>query len=132
MRWFIVIEEQPIEGFPNLFIEGEIIGYENGEGREMPAPGHEASAISRDQLLAHPGGQAALERWESADDSVYRAFRLADLNRIDAEDERFAAMSDGERWDWLAARHGRERVEHDMGPRPTGPRPTGLRHLKAV
>jgi hypothetical protein len=132
MRWYEVIREQQIEGFPTLFIESEVIGYQDDEGRELPAPEHENVAISREDLLNQPGGAAALERWESGDDSVYRAYRLANLARIDAEDDREAQMDDGERWDWLAARYGRERVERDIGPRPTGPRPTGMRHLKAV
>lgn len=74
MRWYI-IEREHRPGLPTVHVTGELIGFVDRRGRAWPVTGGGLHVIGREELIAIPGGAAALARWHAGDDDAYQALR---------------------------------------------------------
>jgi hypothetical protein len=120
---YYMIDREEVEGFPTLFVVGEVICWApEANGRRHAFMEH--AEISETELRAMPGGSAALLRWTNGDDEPFeqKAESAGDANR--REEERIDSLPPLDRWEHeidRLMRNGmtREQAEYFWGPRPT-------------
>lgn len=95
MRYYVLEQADPTSG-AEPYILAEVVKDRSDDGRYRDSSaasslaGNTSRVLSREELLAEPGGAAALRAWERGDDSTYDDEIDDEIGRIDQRESREA------------------------------------------